>query len=54
MAYALGDDDPVWLSRFDKLRMIVGRDDLTVKERLLAIGSAFETWQVSPTVHQAH
>ncbi len=52
MTYALGDDNPIWLARFDELRAIVGRDDLTVKERLLAIGRAFETF--SPAANQTH
>jgi len=52
-AYTLGDDDPIWLARFDELRAIVGRY-LTVKERLLAIGRAFEAWQVSPAANQTH
>lgn len=43
--YELGADDVIWLERFDEVRGLLARDDMTVKERLLAFGRLLEDWQ---------
>jgi hypothetical protein len=52
--YELGNTDPIWLARFDELKAIIARDDLTIKERLLAIGRAFEPWQAERLRKRGH
>ncbi len=47
--YELGDEDAVWLERFDVIRAILSRDELTLNERLLEFGRALETWHVETT-----
>lgn len=45
--YELGGESPLWQARFDDLVHIVGRTDLSIKERLLEIGEAFKSWQAA-------
>jgi hypothetical protein len=52
--YELGNTDPIWLARFDELKAIIACDDLTIKERLLAIGRAFEPWQAERLRKRGH
>ena len=41
----LSVDDAVWVERLDEIRAIVGRGDTTTKQKLMAMGRAFETWR---------
>jgi hypothetical protein len=45
-AYELGDADTTWQARFDEMLVIVGRTDLSLKQRLIAVGEAFQRYQV--------
>jgi hypothetical protein len=40
----LGNDDAVWIDRFDQVRTILGRDEQPLKARLLEFGRVLQTW----------
>ena len=50
----LGDDDGVWLDRYDQIRAILARESMTVKERLLALGEIMRPWHVEATRRPGH
>jgi hypothetical protein len=51
---AQGNDDVVWLERFDELQAIIARDDLTVKERLLELVKVLTPWHRELTARPGH
>lgn len=52
--HELGDDDPVWLDRYDQIRALLARESMTIKQRLLALGEILEQWHVASTCRPGH
>jgi hypothetical protein len=52
--HALGDDDANWLTRYDEIRALLGREDMTVKERLLGLVKMMEPWQAERLRERGH
>ena len=52
--HALGDDDAIWLARYDEIRALLGRQEISVKERLLALSRMIKPWQADRLRKRGH
>jgi hypothetical protein len=54
VTYELGNADPVWIGRYDEISTLVARDDMTIKERLLALAEIMTPWHAEYLAKRGH
>jgi hypothetical protein len=50
----LGNESPQWQERYDAIIGMLRREDMSVKERLLALGDLMRPWEAEMRAARGH